>query len=643
MVLFLRITSACWLLLLRQLKRSDRATFPCLTTGALPLAAPAPVAGALAACMLPVLERELRRAGKRRGGELAEDPPLLHAFLSPACRWWPTLGWLLSYADIRQGASFMITLRKLVVRQVPTSKLKMEVLQGLTERSTAPTQVTYSKAPYMFTNALLVGREGGRRKGNRDGVNGSRGSGVGSVGPGGSSGGGGGGSAGSRSGSSGDGCGVSGGDRGTGGGGGGGGDRDGSEAAVGGCASGSSSSAEPCGQGSSGMDSPGLPRLQLLLWYGVRQLMPPMAAAAVGCGSDMAGALDGKSISLGATLSLMGAVLPPAALMALQVASAGVNASDAGSCAQVADGGGAADGHRGCSSGAGASASTSASKAAEGVDGGSPPAWLSSWRRVLLEEWRVVELVGTALEQLVPVLGSDKEPLLAFADISPLQSLTSAVCAVALAFPEQVWSAAGASGAGSQRQIKAGRGTSTSGKGGGKRAAPDPAPPAVWVWPTGRVEQLLDAARAHLRLGLTGYLEPELDALSKLLDLARAGGPELPYKYDAPFVQATLELQVKSDLVGGFRWLSGEVPTPELLDALLRTCSYPKCASLEGDSEAGAEGRLAACGRGCGGAWYCCRACADRHWREGHREACKGGAVAAGCPGGVAGSGSTVG
>ncbi len=131
---------ACRLLLLLL-----KPPFPRLPTGALPLSAPAPVAGALAAGMLPVLERELRRAGARRSGELAGDPPLLHAFLSPACRWWPTLGWLLSYSDVRQGASFMATLRKLVVRQVPTSRLKLEALQGLPMRPTAPTQVTYSK------------------------------------------------------------------------------------------------------------------------------------------------------------------------------------------------------------------------------------------------------------------------------------------------------------------------------------------------------------------------------------------------------------------------------------------------------------------------------------------------------------------
>ncbi len=147
------------------------------------------------------------------------------------------------------------------------------------------------------------------------------------------------------------------------------------------------------------------------------------------------------------------------------------------------------------------------------------------------------------------------------------------------------------------------------------------------VWPTGRVVQLLDAARPRFGKCNTCYMVPELDALSQLVDLLQAGGPELPYKYDMPFVRAALKLKTDSPLVGGFRWLcGGEGPSPELLDGLLRTCSYPRCASLEGDSEAGPGGRLAACGRGCGGAWYCCRACAKAHWREGHGEACGGGA-----------------
>ncbi len=36
---------------------------------------------------------------------------------------------------------------------------------------------------------------------------------------------------------------------------------------------------------------------------------------------------------------------------------------------------------------------------------------------------------------------------------------------------------------------------------------------------------------------------------------------------------------------------------------------------MEGNSEAGAEGRLVGCGRGCGGMWYCCQACTEGYCR----------------------------
>ncbi len=379
------------------------------------------------------------------------------------------------------------------------------------------------------------------------------------------------------------------------------------------------------------MDSPGLTRAQLLLWYGVRQLMSPMAQEAVANETDVRASWAKRGKNWAEAYTLLGVVLRPVALLALQIASCGGGGSSGGTgdtvCGVVCDG--SSSSH--CSSGT-----------AE---------WVSSWRRVLLEEWRVVELVGSALEQAVPVLGSNHEGgVIALGRTETVQALMGAVCSVALAFPDRVWSAAGAPDAETQRKERQAKGSQrggggSSGKGGGKRApssaAPASAAPAVWVWPTGRVVQLLDAVRVHVGTIHGLHLVPEFNALSKLVDLVQAGGPELPYKYDTPFVRATLKLKTNSTMVGGFRWLcDGRVPTPELLDGLLRTCSYPRCASLEGDSEAGAEGRLAACGRGCGGAWYCCRACAEAHWREGHAEACGGGAKAerqsvAGCSGSV--------
>ncbi len=350
---------------------------------------------------------------------------------------------------------------------------------------------------------------------------------------------------------------------------------------------------------------------------------------------------------------LMGNFLRPVTVLALQIASGGgggsggKEGSGGGGDSRSSGSGGGGDEVSGVDGG-GSGTGRSGRRGAEGRGGGSsPPAWLSSRRRVLLDEWRVVELVGGVLEQLVPSLGPNSHASVAYNNAADLEKvgtmhmLMGAVCAVALAFLDRVWAAAGALGAQTQakeRQAKAkqrsgGGGSSIgSGKGGGKRAALAAArSPPVWVWPTSRVVQLRDAVRALLGTGSARYMEPELDALTKLLDVVKAGGPELPYKYDTPFVWAALKLRTNSPLVGGFQWLcGGEVPTPEALDGMLRTCSYPACVSLEGDSEAGAEGWLAACGRGCGGAWYCSQACAEAHWREGHWETCVGGAAAEG-------------
>ncbi|KXZ48308.1 hypothetical protein GPECTOR_29g83 [Gonium pectorale] len=48
-------------------------------------------------------------------------------------------------------------------------------------------------------------------------------------------------------------------------------------------------------------------------------------------------------------------------------------------------------------------------------------------------------------------------------------------------------------------------------------------------------------------------------------------------------------------------------------------CANPRCANLEGDSEA--ELTLKACAV-CGAVDYCCRPCQTAHWRAGHKEEC---------------------
>ncbi|KXZ46535.1 hypothetical protein GPECTOR_42g742 [Gonium pectorale] len=50
-------------------------------------------------------------------------------------------------------------------------------------------------------------------------------------------------------------------------------------------------------------------------------------------------------------------------------------------------------------------------------------------------------------------------------------------------------------------------------------------------------------------------------------------------------------------------------------------CANPRCANLEGDSEA--DVALKACA-GCGAVGYCCRPCQTAHWRAGHKGECAG-------------------
>ncbi|GLC60366.1 hypothetical protein PLESTB_001604500 [Pleodorina starrii] len=52
---------------------------------------------------------------------------------------------------------------------------------------------------------------------------------------------------------------------------------------------------------------------------------------------------------------------------------------------------------------------------------------------------------------------------------------------------------------------------------------------------------------------------------------------------------------------------------------LPRRCANPRCANLEGPSEAALQ--LSACS-GCRTVSYCCRGCQQQHWRAGHRVAC---------------------
>ncbi len=409
-----------------------------------------------------------------------------------------------------------------------------------------------------------------------------------------------------------------------------------------GLGTGSRAAAVPANTGSPRLDGPGLPRLQLLMLYGARQRMLPVTRLLLPA-RPQGPRVQCRRATVSFAAGLWAAAMPVAAVLSLRLGRGCVDATalaDGGLAAAAAaaaaaatsgnggSGGGSGSGTEGARGSEGRAGADSDVGGAGGGGGGGTAAWLSSRRRVLLEEWRVVELVGCALEHLVPAL---VDHALEKVHCELLQSLAACLCTVALAFPEEVWLQARGSGTGpqGQRQVQ-GAGSSGAGssrKSSGKRGMQAPASTAVWRWPTAKVMQLRKLLQEQLDLGLS-VVQPELRVLSRLLELGGSGGLILPYKYDMPFVKAALELQGDPSVDGSYRWWGGEVPSPELLDWLLRACSYPACVSLDGDSEAAVEGRLVACGRGCGRAWYCCRACAEAHCREGHAEACGGGARA---------------
>ncbi len=64
---------------------------------------------------------------------------------------------------------------------------------------------------------------------------------------------------------------------------------------------------------------------------------------------------------------------------------------------------------------------------------------------------------------------------------------------------------------------------------------------------------------------------------------------------------------------------------------LLRTCSNPRCASLDGDSEAVAEAGLVACVHGCWVARYWGKVCMAAQRNAGHAAVCAVGVPGVGC------------
>ncbi|PNH02338.1 hypothetical protein TSOC_011693 [Tetrabaena socialis] len=274
--------------------------------------------------------------------------------------------------------------------------------------------------------------------------------------------------------------------------------------------------------------------------------------------------------------------------------------------------------------GGGSGAVGAADEAAAGAAGAAVTAAAAAggWRMFVLEEVAAVSLLGDAL-RLAQFKDVDDD----FVEGS-LDSLALACCGVAAACPEEIL---GAGREGAAAVVPCGVQARTDPARGGDVAAavPAPSPPAAPATPPCPSPAqwrpvLLRALARSLGSGLYGKEAAEaLEALAAQLGAWEAGGGD-PSKARGKkgkergkrLLAALGRLQAATPEVAR---IAAVLLPPAEARALLRTCSYPACANLAGDSEA--DLRLQSCAK-CAAAAYCCRACQVAHWRAGHREAC---------------------
>ncbi|PNH03347.1 hypothetical protein TSOC_010569 [Tetrabaena socialis] len=270
------------------------------------------------------------------------------------------------------------------------------------------------------------------------------------------------------------------------------------------------------------------------------------------------------------------------------------------------------------------------------------------WRRWLLEEMRVVPLLGTALGLLPLLLLQEQraqEADCVGCEIAML--LGASCCCMAVAFPDEVRSVAlsvaaageGVASGGSGASRGGGVGARSSGRRAGDRSSAraggsssnnnsgSQSQPSGWAGaaaasgPGGWRPSLLRALATELRAhgGDAAYVAvaAAVADLAGRLEACRAegsGGGRGEAGAGAGWLATPALVNAWSEGASGLR-----VPPPAEGRALLRTCANPACDNLAGGSEA--ELPLRACGR-CGAAWYCRPECQMAHWRAGHREAC---------------------
>ncbi len=280
-------------------------------------------------------------------------------------------------------------------------------------------------------------------------------------------------------------------------------------------------------------------------------------------------------------------------------------------------------------------------------------------RQMALQGMGAVGLVGAALRQTVPL--APKEPP-GCEEVMP--ALATALCCLAAAFPEEVRQAveetahlAGAAGGpptsgdgGGVRSGAAAAAAAKPGGGGGVGRSGDAGSSAGGsgagaaavsgeVWPRqlvrrlgaylrGRQQQQPDGtARYTVLLAAFRVLETLLKLWTTGRGQSEGGEGQEQLQLQRAHVEGVAALR---GAVRAMDWVARaslklggvHVGPGELRVGLLRTCAFPACVSLEGDSEAEAEGQLVACARGCGAAWYCSKACMEGHWAAGHGRSC---------------------
>ncbi|PNH10029.1 hypothetical protein TSOC_003276 [Tetrabaena socialis] len=256
-------------------------------------------------------------------------------------------------------------------------------------------------------------------------------------------------------------------------------------------------------------------------------------------------------------------------------------------------------------------------EAAAGAAGGTATA-AAAWQSFLLEEVAAVPLLTDALR--LAARGVDK----GFGFLT----LALGCCSVAAACPEEVRGAGheGAAdvlpcGVNGRTDPACGGNVAAAAPASSSPAAPAPPPcPGPAPWRPELLRALVQRLRAR---GYGNEAGEALEALAAQLEAWEAGDGDPCKARDEGDTErreralaAWGQLQAAAPAMAR---IAAVLLPPAEARALLRTCSYPACSNLAGDSET--DLRLQSCSK-CAATAYCCRACQVAHWRGGHREAC---------------------